>query len=374
MSGTISALRVHHREVDLVRPFVTAIRRAASISVVLVEALDDDGHHGWGEAATSWRVTGESPASVRAAVQGPLAEVVVGRQIDDLATLGSDLARAAFQNSAARSAVECAVQDLSAASRGLTLAATLGAHRRSVRTDITLSATVTEDLVTLATRHVTDGFTMLKVKVGAGHNDRAAVLAVREAIGPAIGLRVDANQAWDVDEAVKIIRFWESAGVDLDFVEQPVRARDLKGLADVTARVTTPVLADESVRTSDDLLEIIDRRAATLVNIKIAKSGGLHEARRMAALAAHHGLGVVIGCMMESSVGVGAAAALAASLDETDAARIHDLDAGLWQATPVVYGGIRYNGPDLHLSDDPGLGIRGLVTNTSAIVGGGAQW
>lgn len=374
MTGTVSALRVHDLEVDLVRPFVTAIRRAASISVVLVEALDGAGHHGWGEAATSWQVTGESPASVRAAVEGPLSEVVVGRRIDALTTLGSDLAIAAFQNSAARSAVECAIQDLAAAQCALTLAATLGAHRQSVRTDITLSATNTDDLVAVAVRHVADGFTMLKVKVGAGHDDRQALLAVREAIGPSIGLRVDANQAWDVDEAVRITRFWESAGVDLDLLEQPVRARDLDGLAEVTARVATPVLADESVRTSDDLRELISRRAATMVNIKLAKSGGLGEARRMAALAAQNGIGVVIGCMMESSVGVGAAAALAASLCETDAARTHDLDAGLWQANPVVHGGISYKGPDLYLSDDPGLGIHGLVTNSRSIVDGTAQW
>src|SRR5450830_1936010 len=140
MTGTVRALRVHHIEVDLKRQFVTAIRRATSIEVVLVEALDDSGLHGWGEAATSWRVTGESPASVQAAVSGPLGEAVIGRPLDDLATLGSDLAHAAFQNSAARSAVECAVQDLAAARRGLTLGAALGAQRQRVRTDITLSA------------------------------------------------------------------------------------------------------------------------------------------------------------------------------------------------------------------------------------------
>ena len=374
MTGTVRALRVHHIEVGLKRPFVTAIRRATTIEVVLVEAQDDSGLHGWGEAATSWRVTGESPASVRAAVCGPLREVVIGRRLDDLATLGPDLARAVFHNFAARSAVECAIRDLAAARQGLTLGAALGARRQRVRTDITLSAAATDHLVAQACQHVDEGFTMLKVKVGGGHDDRADVLAVREAIGPGIGLRVDANQAWDVDEAVQIIRYWERAGVALDLVEQPVHARDLDGLAEVTARVGTPVLADESVRTTHDLLQIIDRRAATMVNIKLAKSGGLGEARRMAELAAQHGIGVVIGCMMESSVGVGAAAALAASLGEADAARTHDLDAGLWQAAPVVYGGICYDGPEVCLSGELGLGIGGLVTTRQPVTDSAVPW
>ena len=375
MTGTVRELRVHESVRALVRPFVTAIRRADSIPVVLVEAVDDTGTRGWGEAAVSWRVTGESPASVRAAVLGPLSDVVVGRPLEATATLGADLARAVHQNAAARSAVECAVQDLFAARRGLTLAAALGTGRdgsterrvgiaRSaarVRTDITVSAASTETLVAVARQHVADGFTTIKVKVGAGGDDRDALVGVREAVGPDVVLRVDANQAWDVDEAVGIIRYWEAAGVGLELVEQPVRARDLDGLAAVTAQVGTPVLADESVRTSDDLREVIRRRAAGLVNIKLAKTGGLAEARLMAELAARNGIGVVVGCMMESSVGVAAAAALAASLGGADAARTHDLDAGLWQSASPVRGGIRYDGADVVLSSRPGLAIVGLA-------------
>ena len=370
MSGTVRELRVHDGVVALVRPFVTAVRRADSIRVVLVEAVDDAGNSGWGEAAVSWRVTGESPESVRAAVQGPLGEVAIGRSLRTTSAVGSDLARATFQNAAARSAVECAIHDLAAARNGMTLAAALGAGRTSVLTDVTVSAASTRTLIEIARQHVDDGFGMIKVKVGAGGDDREAMIALREAVGPNIGLRVDANQAWDVDEAVGIIRYWEAAGVDLDLIEQPVLARDLDGMATVSASVATPVLADESVHTIDDVREIVRRRAAGLVNIKLAKTGGLAEARRMAELAAEHGIGVVIGCMMESSVGVAAAAALAASLGGQDATRIHDLDAGLWQSTSPVRGGIRYEGASVLISSRPGLGIDGLagaVTNVRGV-------
>ena len=361
MTGVVRELRVHVSVLALVRPFVTSIRRAESIPVVLVEAVDQEGNSGWGEAAVSWRVTGESPESVRSAVGQPLAEVVIGRPLDALETLGDELSRALVQNAAARSAVECAVLDLAATRAGMTLAGTMGAGRDSVLTDVTLSAASTEMLVADATQRVAEGFATIKVKVGAGGEDRRALLVVREAVGPHIGLRVDANQAWQVDEAVDIIRYWEAAGVRLELVEQPVRARDLDGMAAVTARVGTPVLADESVRTVDDVHEVIRRRAAGLVNIKLAKAGGLTEARRIARTAAEHGLGVVIGCMMESAVGVGAAAALAASLTGVDVERTHDLDAGLWQASAPVLGGIRYDGSRVHLSARPGLGIHGLA-------------
>lgn len=374
MTGTVRELRVHETEIGLVRPFVTAVRRADSITAVLVEAVDDAGTSGWGEAAAVWRVTGESPASIRAAVQGPLAEVAVGRPLDDTASLGQELARAVVHNAAARCAVECAIDDLAAARRGLTLAATLGARRSSVLTDVTLSAASGEELCGLARQHVADGFETLKVKVGAGGDDREDLVAVREAVGPGTGLRVDANQAWGVDEAVEIIRYWEAAGVGLELVEQPVRARDLDGMAAVAARVETPLLADEAVWTTDDLREVVRRHAAGLVNIKLAKTGGLGEARRMAGFAARHGIGVIVGCMMESPVGVGAAAALAASLGEQDAARTHDLDAGLWQSSPAVRGGIRYDGQRVLLSARAGLGIDGLLPSGPASRQAAEQW
>lgn len=355
--GSVREVRVHVSEQPLVRPFVTAIRRAESIQVVLVEVIDDDGTSGWGEAAVSWRVTGESPESVRAVVDGVLGEVATRHPLDSPDTLHAELARVAVGNAAARSAVECAFWDLAATRSGRTLAAALGARRTRVRTDVTVSATSTDALVTEAVRHATDGFEVIKVKVGVGGDDREALVAAREALGSDIALRVDANQAWEVDEAVAILRFWESAGVGLELVEQPVAARDLAGMAAVAARVGTPVLADESVHTEDDLHEVIRRSAAAMVNLKLAKTGGIQVARRMAWTAAEHGIGVIVGCMMEGSVGVGSAAALAASLEGPDAARAHDLDAGLWQVRSPVGGGIRYSDGHVLLSPLPGLGV-----------------
>ena len=99
--------------------------------------------------------------------------------------------------------------------------------------------------------------------------------AVRAAVGPDVAIRLDANQGWTPREAVRVISTLEDLDLDVELVEQPVAAADLDGLAWVTARVGTPVMADESVYGVRDLVEVIRRRAADLVNVKLAKCGGL---------------------------------------------------------------------------------------------------
>lgn len=208
---------------------------------------------------------------------------------------------------------------------------------------------------------VRDGRT-LKVKTGAGGDDVAMLAAVREAVGPDVTLRADANQGWTPRQAVSIIRAWEDAGVDVELVEQPVHRDDLDGLAFVTARVVTPVLADEAVWTRRDLRQVIERRAAGLVNIKLAKTGGLREALALARMAEEYGVGVLVGCMSESHVGIASAAALASALAPADGATVpQDLDAGLWLTAGPVDGGIAYEGESIMLADAPGTGIRGLA-------------
>jgi L-alanine-DL-glutamate epimerase-like enolase superfamily enzyme len=361
MTTRIDHLTVHTVPVPLRRPFVTAVRRADGIDAVLVEVVDSDGRSGWGEAAASWRVTGESPASIRAVVTGPLADLVVGREASEVPALSDELARSVIHNSAARSAVDCALYDLAAQDAGVSLSRYLGGGDAMLRTDMTISAGGTDELVRAALEHCRNGFGTLKIKVGADHDDANAVLAVREAIGGAVVLRVDANQGWDAEQAVRIIRFWEDHEVNLEFVEQPVAARSLEDLAMVTKHVDTPVLADESVWTMHDLNEILVRRCADLINVKLAKTGGISEAMRMIAAATQSGIGVVIGCMMESHVGIAAAAAIAGTLAEVDGARAQDLDAGLWLLSSPVAGGALYRGDVVVSAPEPGLGIRGIA-------------
>ncbi len=368
---SIVAVRVHRVDVPLLRPFVTAVRATSALAVMLVEVIDSDGRSGWGEAPASWRVTGESPESIEAAVAGPLAAVIAGREVAELPVLTQEVALALVGNSSARSAVDCALHDLAAQQAGLPLATYLGGSIAPIRTDMTLSLDTADAQLASARAALADGFGTIKVKVGASGDSVDAVRRLREELGPEVALRVDANQAWTARQAVDVIGAWERLGLGIQLVEQPVAARAIADLAFVTSRVSTPVMADESVWTTSDLFEIVRARAADLVNLKLAKTGGISEARRMLEIASAAEIGVLVGCMMESVVGVAAAASLAAAggrasgdgLVWGDQVRdaTHDLDAGAWQAASPVAGGARYRGDLIELADRPGLGIDALA-------------
>lgn len=128
-------------------------------------------------------------------------------------------------------------------------------------------------MAALSEEYVTAGFGCLKLKASAAHDTVAGLRAVRAAVGPDVTLRIDANQAWDAETAIRVIRAAEDAGLGIELVEQPVAAHDLDALAAVTAAVDTPIMADESVRTAQDVRRVAERGAADLVNIKLAKTG-----------------------------------------------------------------------------------------------------
>ena len=345
--------------VPLHTPFVTALRRTETTDVVVARVTDSDGVTGWGEAPQVWQVTGESLAGAEACVRGPLAAAVTGADADDLAAGCRALSGAVAGNHGAKSAVDVALHDLAARRLGVSLPVLLGSTTHRLPTDVTLAAGDAAALAATARTRVSEGFDVLKLKVGTdAASDVARVAAVRDAIGPDVALRLDANQGWTARDAVRVISTMEDRGLDVELVEQPVAAADLDGLAWVTARVGTPVMADESVFGLRDLVEVIRRRAADLVNVKLAKCGGLWTGRALLDLARAHGLGTAVGSMMESHVGLGAAASLAAACGTTVVA---DLDAAWWARESPYVGGLVYDGAMVVLPESPGLGIEGLA-------------
>ena len=344
----IVTLTTYPVSLPLLRPFVTAVRRAETIDTMIVEARDASGRVGRGEAITSV-VTGATADSVRAAVDGPLAALVVGREPEELCAVGQ-LRAVAPDDAAARSGVDCALHDLMAQARGVSVAGLLGAATTRVRTDMSLSADEPAVMAGLAEGYINAGFDTLKLKLSQEFDAVAVVAAVRAAVGAQVAIRVDANQAWTPAQAVAFIRACEDAGYGLELVEQPVAASDIAGLATIRAAVNTPIMADESAKTSADVARVIDAGAADIICVKLAKCGGLAEAKAIVEQTQAAGLGVVVGCMMESPVGVAAAAALAAA---TVPGTVHDLDAPLWLAPTAVSAaavGASFSGPDIFLA------------------------
>jgi o-succinylbenzoate synthase len=345
-------------------PFVTALRRTTTTDTVVVRVTDSDGAVGWGEAPQVWQVTGESLAGAEACVAGPLAQAVTGRHPDDLQETCRAVQRAVAGNAGAKAAVDVALHDLVARRRGVSLPVLLGATRLRVPTDVTLAAGEPAALAESAAARAADRFAVLKLKVGTdAATDVERVRAVRSAVDKDVRIRLDANQGWTAREAVRVITALEDAHLDVELVEQPLPAADLDGMAWVTARVATPVMADESVYGIRDLVEVLRRRSADLVNVKLAKCGGLTTARTLLEVARAHGVGTVVGSMMETHIGVGAAASLVAAYPTS---AVPDLDAAWWAARSPVIGGLRYDGAEVVLPDAPGLGIDGLADGAQA--------
>ena len=356
---SITEIRCHRLTAPLHTPFVTALRRTEHLETTVVEVVDDDGASGYGEAPQVWRVTGESLAGAEACLSGPLADVVRGRSVDDLSDLSAELLDAVVGNFGAKAAMDVALHDLASRRAGASLTAFLGGSTGAQRvpTDVTVSAGEPDELAATATKRTAEGFTVLKLKVGTdAARDVARVHAVRQA-APEARIRVDANQGWTPDQAIAVIRAMEDAGLAVEFVEQPVERHDVRGLAAVTAAVDTPVMADESVFGLRDLAAVIDQRAADLVNVKLAKCGGLGVARELLERTRAAGMGTIVGSMMEGPIGVGAAAALVAAVGTS---HVSDLDAAWWASASPVVGGATYDAGVIVLPGTPGLGIEGL--------------
>lgn len=370
----IRAVRSSVLSIPLHTPFVTALRRTSTIDTLIVCLDLADGTTGLGEAPQVWAVTGDSVASATACVEQVLAPVLVGADSDDWDALAAGVARACARNFGAKAAVETALLDAVARAAGMPLAylfadvagvprpvsrgVGLGGGAAGVfevATDVTISAGSPEALGSAAQARVAEGFTRLKLKVGTdAATDVARVRAVREAAGPDIGVRLDANQGWSREDAVAVIRALAEADLGVEIVEQPVAGDDVEGLAWVRERVDLPIMADETVYGATDLERVIRLEAADAVNVKLAKCGGPLTGLRLLARAREAGLGTMVGSMMESHVGVATAASMVAAVGTS---AVSDLDAAWWATHSPYAGGPTYGPGVIQLPDALGLGM-----------------
>jgi L-alanine-DL-glutamate epimerase-like enolase superfamily enzyme len=299
--------------------------------VVTVSVRTDDGITGRSEVVGTARITGETNVSIEEAVNEVLAPVLVGRDLNDYAVALTDMCAAMVGNTTAKCSLDVAVHRAVAAWRAVRLSELLGAAPRPIATDVTVSLAAPSVMAAEAGERAAEGWGVLKLKVGGPVAlDIQRIQAVAEAVPATVALRVDANQAWTARQALDVIEAVTARGVTLEFLEQPVPAADLTGLANVTARSPVPVVADESAHSAADVRRLADAGACDVVNIKLAKCGGLQAALEVAAVARTGGLGVLFGSMLESGTGVAAAVALASRLA---AEQVHDLDAGWWAET-----------------------------------------
>lgn len=334
-------------------PLALAYATRTACRAILVRLDTTEGISGWGEAVPVREVTGErfgdaldglARAAARLTGTDPLDAEPLRAQLDrDLATLPS-----------ARCALDTALWDLRGKLLQQPLRRLLGGARESIPACVTLGIAGTAETVVRARTRVGEGFGVLKLKVsGEPAAEAARVQAVRAAVGTSVDLIIDANQAYDTPRALALADAAAKAGVSL--LEQPVPARDHAALAEVARRSPIPVCADEAVTSPTTLLRLLGMPGLTMVNVKLQKCGGPSAAAWMIRTAEAAGVSVMVGCMIESRVGI--AGGLAVALGQVNVARA-DLDGAFdLEADPVTRGGPELRDGRQGLPDRPGLGV-----------------
>ena len=351
----IKDIQVGDISLPLVRPFKTALRTVDAVNDVVVRIITDDGLIGYGEAPPTAVITGDIRGSILAAIDEYIRPNLLGMDIMDLDGIMAKLHGCLVHNSTPKAAVDMAVYDLWGKAQGAPLYQLLGNARTTFKTDITISVNPVDEMVADSVDAVKQGFDCLKIKVGKeGLADVARIAAIRQAVGPGVLLRIDANQGWTAEQSVDIITALEDQGLDIELVEQPVPAHDLEGMKFVADRVATPILADEAVFSPLDARRLLDMGAADLINIKLMKTGGIHKALEICKLAEAYNVECMIGCMLESRLSVAAAAHLAASQKVITKA---DLDGPSLCSVDPYTGGPIFHGPSITMSGDPGVGV-----------------
>ena len=354
----ITKVRLGLISVPLRTPFKTALRSVSSVEDVIVELHTDCGAVGYGEAPPTGAITGDTTGAIIGAIQDHIAKTILGRDVDEFEPLLQSVQKCIVGNTSAKAAVDMALWDLYGQLYNIPVYKLLGGGRRNITTDITISVNDPETMAKDALSAVARGYNCLKMKVGISPElDVARLRAVRQAVGRDVVIRIDANQAWQPKQAVKLLNQMQDQGLDIELVEQPVRAHDFEGLKYVTERSYVPVLADEAVFSPEDAMTIMKMGAADLINIKLMKCGGLYNALKIASAAQVFGVECMIGCMLEAKISVNAAVHLGCARNIITKV---DLDGPVLCSEDPILGGAVFNEREITVSDAPGLGILGI--------------
>lgn len=293
---------------------VTPKRPSPILEYVLVHIETDEGLTGLGEAPADIGFFGQFLESIQVAIDDYLGPLLVGREPWDIPALMDHIDFR--ENSSAKSGIDLALHDLVAKARGISVAELLGGKKRDrIPVAIEIAGGSPEDMANECLKYLRMNVRAFKPKIGGfPAADAERLRAIRQAVGPNFSLRADANRGYTPDEAIELCRLAEKFEVGLELLEQPCEAWDLPGMAKVRQAVNIPIEADESCFGPHDAEAVIRAGAADVLNIKIAKAGGLVNAMKIAALAEDAGLECVLGTAFGTGVAVAGKLHLAAAI------------------------------------------------------------
>jgi len=339
-----------------IRSFADAYTGFAESNAVLVKLHTDEGYIGVGEAC-AWEPEfyGETLESVTTTIQNYAAPRIIGQDPMNIGRIMAVLDASLAKSTCAKEGIDLALHDLVGKILNVPVYTLLGGKFRDM---IPIASEIGIDTPEKMAKNALDvvriGIRVIKIKGSSDSDlDVQRIKAVREAVGEKVALRLDPNAAWDVPGTLQTMKRIEDCHLQL--LEQPLPGWDLRGMAHVRNKIGIPVEADESIWTPQDAVRIAEYKAADILNIKIPKSCGLHQGKKIEATAEALGLPCIVGTEIEPGLSMIAKLHLAASM------RIHPIASEFTELTllkdNVLAGDIEIENGYVRVPDGPGLGM-----------------
>ena len=352
----ITDVKIEKFYIEMTEPFKVAFAEVTHAESLIIKIETDEGVEGYGEAAPFAPVTGETPEGCLAVLQ-MFRQGLIGMNPLDIEKVHVMMDSLVHGNGSAKCAVDIALHDIKGKVMNQPLYRVLGGYQDTVQNDITIGINTPEKMAETARHYVKDmGYRILKIKVGIDpEEDLRALSLIRQAVGPDIRLRVDANQGYNISRAMYALDGMKRYGVEA--VEQCLPDWDMEGAAYLRQKVSgIQLMLDESIHTTKDAAKACRLNAADVFNIKLMKCGGLYRGAQISTLAENFGITCMVGCMLETKIAITAGLSLVASRKNITEA---DCDSFLYykDADTGMPGGFERKGDMFRLSDKPGLGL-----------------
>ena len=350
-STTITKIDIYRFSIPM-EPFTIATGTMDHAQNVFIRVHTEAGFYGVGECSAFPMIVGETQDTCLIIAQ-EFARLWAGKDSLDITGRLQQLHSFTAGNTTIKSAFDMALYDIAAKNAGQPLYKFLGGEKRSVETDITVGIAGADQMAQKALQFKLSGASVLKVKLGkTAKDDVDRIKKIREAVGTDLKIRIDANQGWSFDDAVFALQ--ALGEFDIEFCEQPIRTWYDDRLPELMRLSPVKIMADESVYNHHDARKQIESGSCHYINIKLAKSGGIFEAKQIHDLAASKGTACMMGGMLESRI------ALSAKLHFVYASpniKFYDMDTCmLGHLEDPCVGGVTYEGYKLNISDVPGIG------------------
>ncbi|MCA1055974.1 dipeptide epimerase [Rossellomorea aquimaris] len=349
----IKKINLYAIRLPLKQPFIISYHTYRDMPSIIVEMETDEGVTGYGEAVADEHVTGETWESTFQVLKHTLAPKLIGMDPFQIERIHERMDEAIYQAPTAKAAIDIACYDAMGKKLGQPVYQLLGGryHEEFQLTHV-LSIAEPEQMAGEAAGMLESGYRSFKMKVGTDiEMDIERIRRVRERVGMAVPIRIDVNQGWkSSSHTLQAVRHLE--GLNIDWLEQPVKADDLNGMARVKAMTDIPLMIDEGLKGMREMFDVIHKQAADKINIKLMKCGGIYPAVKLAHIAEMAGLDCQVGSMVESSIASAAGFHVAFSKKGITSVEL---------TGPIKFsrdiGDLRYDVPYIRLTDKEGLGV-----------------